>query len=137
MRFFGNNNKEITVSMDGRLTINGKDVVINCSNASKSWWDTDDFYLNWSNDTMTGYNIDKKGRRGNAVFRFVEDTSPISNQRDSISVISVVPVRSEAQSQQVRISVIFLGEFSRRRKRLGLGLVGLGVSLKLFPQGKR
>ena len=71
MSFFNNKNKQITVSMDGLLTIQGKDVVINCSNASESWWDTDDFYLEWHNDTMTGYNIDKKGRRGNAVFRFV------------------------------------------------------------------
>jgi hypothetical protein len=69
---FTNKNKEITVSMDGILTIRGKDVVINCSNASESWWDTDDFHLEWHNDTMSGYNIDKKGRRGVAVFRFIE-----------------------------------------------------------------
>jgi hypothetical protein len=73
--FFNNKNKEITVSMDGRLTIQGKDVVINCSNASKSWWDTDDFHLEWQHDTMTGYNIDKKGRRGTAVFRFLGSSS--------------------------------------------------------------
>lgn len=64
-------NKKITVSMDGLLTIQGKNVVIRCSNPSVSWWDTDDFYMEWDNDTMTGYNIDKKGRRGTAVFRFV------------------------------------------------------------------
>jgi hypothetical protein len=69
---FSNKNKEVTVSMDGLLTIRGKDVVISCSNASESWWDTDDFHLEWHNDTMSGYNIDKKGRRGVAVFRFVE-----------------------------------------------------------------
>jgi len=65
-------NKVMTVSMDGLLTIQVNDVVINCSNASESWWDTDDFYLKWHNDTMTGYNEDKRGRRGHAVFRFVE-----------------------------------------------------------------
>ena len=75
---FTNKNREITVSMDGLLTIRGKEVVINCSNASESWWDTDDFYLEWHNDTMTGYNIDKKGRRGNAVFRFVEGAAGAS-----------------------------------------------------------
>lgn len=74
--FLSNKNKEITVSMDGLLTIRGKDVVINCSNASESWWNTDDFYLEWQNDTMTGYNIDKKGRRGKAVFQFVENLTP-------------------------------------------------------------
>jgi hypothetical protein len=68
---FFNKNKQINVSMDGLMTIHGEDVVINCTNASKSWWDTDDFYLKWHNGTMTGYNIDKKGRRGNAVFRFL------------------------------------------------------------------
>jgi hypothetical protein len=73
--FLTNKNKQITVSMDGRLNINGAKVIINCSNASESWWDTDDFYLEWHNDTMTGYNIDKKGRRGHAVFQFV-DVSP-------------------------------------------------------------
>ena len=72
---FTNKNREITVSMDGLLTIQGKNVVIRCSNPSASWWDTDDFYLEWNNDTMTGYNIDIKGRRGVAVFRFVEDFS--------------------------------------------------------------
>jgi hypothetical protein len=72
---FTNKNKEVTVSMDGLLTINGNKVVINCSNASESWWDTDDFYLEYNNDIMTGYNIDTKGRRGTAVFRFVEASS--------------------------------------------------------------
>jgi hypothetical protein len=75
---FTNKNKEITVAMDGLLTIRGKDVVINCSNASESWWDTDDFHLEWHNDTMTGYNLDKKGRRGVAVFRFVEGAAGAS-----------------------------------------------------------
>jgi serine/threonine protein kinase len=69
--FSSDQGKEITVSMDGLLTIQGKDVVIMCSNASKSWWDTDNFYLEWRDDAMTGYNIDKKGRRGSAVFRSV------------------------------------------------------------------
>ena len=69
--FINPKNKQITVSMDGLLTVNGKNVVINCSNASESWWDTDDFYLEWNHDTMTGYNLDKRGRRGHAVFRFV------------------------------------------------------------------
>jgi hypothetical protein len=68
-------NKKITVSMDGLLTIQGKKVVINCSNPSESWWDTDDFYLEWNEDTMTGFNIDKKGRRGTARFNFVGDAS--------------------------------------------------------------
>jgi len=68
---FVNKNKKITVSMDGLLTINGKNVVIKCSNASESWWDTDDFYMEWHDDTLIGYNIDKKGRRGKAVFRLV------------------------------------------------------------------
>lgn len=79
--FLSNKDKEITVSMDGLLTIRGKDVVINCSNASESWWDTDDFYLEWNNDTMTGYNIDKKGRRGNAVFRFVGGSDGASREQ--------------------------------------------------------
>jgi len=78
---FTNKNKEITVSMDGLLTIRGKDVVINCSNASESWWDTDDFYLEWNNDIMTGYNIDKKGRRGNAVFRFIGESAGTSRKQ--------------------------------------------------------
>lgn len=57
--------------MDGLLTIQGKQVIIRCNNPSVSWWDTDDFYMEWNGDTMSGYNIDKKGRRGTAVFRFV------------------------------------------------------------------
>ena len=75
-------NKKITVFFDGLLTINGENVVIRCSDASVSWWNTDDFYLEWHNDTMTGYNVDKKGRRGKAVFKFVEyssSTSPLQN----------------------------------------------------------
>jgi hypothetical protein len=71
VNFVNEKGRQISVSMDGLLTIQGSNVVINCSNANKSWWDTDDFYLQWNNDTMTGYNIDKKGRRGNAMFRFV------------------------------------------------------------------
>jgi serine/threonine protein kinase/tetratricopeptide (TPR) repeat protein len=70
--FANEKNVRRTVSMDGRLTVNGKNVVINCSNASESWWDTDDFYLEWNHDIMTGYNLDKRGRRGQAVFRFGE-----------------------------------------------------------------
>ena len=58
--------------MDGLVTVNGREVVINCRNPNVSWWDTDDFYLKWENGTMTGYNVDKKGRRGKAVFTLVE-----------------------------------------------------------------
>jgi hypothetical protein len=61
-----------TVFMDGLLTIRGQGVVINCRNPSVSWWDTDDFYLQWEHNTMTGYNVDQKGRRGRAVFTLVE-----------------------------------------------------------------
>ena len=71
--FANNKNVKKTVSMDGILTIRGQDVVINCSNPSESWWDTDDFYLQRQNGTMTGYNLDKKGRRGKAVFVFVDE----------------------------------------------------------------
>jgi hypothetical protein len=39
-----------------------------------SWWDTDDFYLELDRNTMTGYNVDIKGRRGQAVFILVEGT---------------------------------------------------------------
>jgi hypothetical protein len=61
-----------TVSMDGLITVRGTEVVINCRNPSVSWWDTDDFYLEWQNHTMIGYNVDTKGRRGRAVFTLVE-----------------------------------------------------------------
>jgi serine/threonine protein kinase len=88
--YFSDKNKEITVSMDGLLTIRGKEVVINCSNASKSWWDTDDFYLDWHDDTMSGYNIDKKGRRGNAVFRFKGDSSPTPPELSSDAFTPIV-----------------------------------------------
>lgn len=57
-----------TVSMDGLLTVHGDAVVINCRNPSVSWWDTDDFYLKRHHHTMSGYNVDTKGRRGRAVF---------------------------------------------------------------------
>ena len=59
--------------MDGVITIRGKDVLINCSNPSESWWDTDDFYLERNSGTMTGYNLDKRGRRGKAVFVFADE----------------------------------------------------------------
>jgi RNA polymerase subunit RPABC4/transcription elongation factor Spt4 len=65
-------NNRKTVSMDGLVTIRGQEVIINCRNPSVSWWDTDDFYLEWQQNTMTGFNIDKKGRRGQAVFTLVE-----------------------------------------------------------------
>ena len=58
--------------MDGLVTVKGRDVVIKCRNPNVSWWDTDDFYLVWENNTLKGYNVDKKGRRGNAVFTLVE-----------------------------------------------------------------
>ena len=58
--------------MDGLVTIRGREVIINCRNPSVSWWDTDDFYLKWDHNTMTGYNVDKKDRRGRAVFTLVE-----------------------------------------------------------------
>jgi len=74
--YLNEKNIKRTVSMDGLLTIQGKNVVIRCSNPSVSWWDTDDFYLEWNNDTMTGHNVDTKGRRGSAMFRFVEASSP-------------------------------------------------------------
>jgi hypothetical protein len=91
--FLSNKNKEITVSMDGLLTIRGKDVVINCSNASESWWDTDDFYLEWNNDTMTGFNIDKKGRRGTAVFRFIEGAAgkPLWRESEAHPAFRIIP----------------------------------------------
>lgn len=76
VNFANEKNVKATVSMDGVLTVQGKNVVISCSNPSASWWDTDDFYLEWHNDTMTGYNIDKKGRRGYAVFRFRGQADP-------------------------------------------------------------
>jgi hypothetical protein len=58
--------------MAGLVTIHGKEVVINCRNPSVSWWDTDDFYLELDHNTMTGYNADIKGRRGEAVFTLVD-----------------------------------------------------------------
>jgi hypothetical protein len=61
-----------TVSMDGLVTIHGKKVVINCRNPSVSWWDTDNFYLEWQHHRMIGHNVDTKGRRGKAVFTLVE-----------------------------------------------------------------
>jgi transposase len=82
--FLNNKNKEITVSMDGLLTIQGQNVIIRCSNPSASWWDTDDFYLEWNNDTMTGYNIDKKGRRGTAVFRLVEIATEATSEQQLV-----------------------------------------------------
>jgi serine/threonine protein kinase len=69
-------NRPVQVAMDGLLNIAGTNVVINCSNASESWWDTDSFYLNWQNDTMAGYNVDQKGRRGNAIFKFAAGGMP-------------------------------------------------------------
>jgi len=75
IKYLNLKNVQITVSMDGILTIQGKNVVIRCSNPSVSWWDTDDFYLELNNDTMTGYNLDKKGRRGTAKFTFAYDSA--------------------------------------------------------------
>jgi hypothetical protein len=62
-----------TVWMDALVTVKGQEVVINCRNPSVSWWDPDDFYLKWENHTLTGSSVDKKGRRGNAVFTLVEE----------------------------------------------------------------
>jgi serine/threonine protein kinase len=71
--FINPKNVKVFVSMDCVLTVRGQEVMIACSNPSESWWDTDDFYLEWHNGTMTGYNLDKKGRRGKAVFTLVDE----------------------------------------------------------------
>jgi hypothetical protein len=72
VKFRNSKNVRKTVSMEGLVTIRGKEVIINCRNPSVPWWDTDDFYLKWDQNTMTGYNVDIKGRRGQAVFTLVE-----------------------------------------------------------------
>lgn len=72
VRYRTNRNIKKTVSMDGLMTVRGQEVIINCRNPSVSWWDTDDFYLKWQDNTLIGYNVDAKGRRGRAVFTLLE-----------------------------------------------------------------
>jgi hypothetical protein len=75
VRFLNEKNIQRTVSFDGLMTIQGNDVVISCSNPTKSWWVTDDFYLIKRNDIMEGYSVDKTGRRGYARLRLAEGSS--------------------------------------------------------------
>lgn len=76
IRYVNERNIQRTVSFDGLLIIKGSDVIIHCSNPSKSWWITDDFYLKRRNDVMEGYSVDKAGRRGYARLRLVEGSLP-------------------------------------------------------------
>jgi hypothetical protein len=82
--------KRKTVWMEGLVTVTGREVVINCRNPSVSWWDTDDFYLVWENNTLKGSSVDKKGRRGRAVFTLVEEADhsrgPVRHLMSSYSI---------------------------------------------------
>ena len=68
VNFLNEKNIQRTVSFDGLLIIQGNDVIIHCSNASESWWVTDDFILKRQNNVMEGYSVDKVGRKGYARF---------------------------------------------------------------------
>ena len=61
VRFTTKRKTRKTVWMGSLVTVKGRDVVIKCRNPNVSWWDTDDFYLVWENNTLKGYNVDKKG----------------------------------------------------------------------------
>ena len=65
-------------SQDALIIIDGNKVVIRCSNPTVQGWDTDDFYFEMKDDTMIGYSLDKRGRRGSAVFSLLEEQKELT-----------------------------------------------------------
>jgi serine/threonine protein kinase len=136
--FSNSRNVRATVSMDGLVTVRGQEVVINCSNASESWWDTDDFYLQRQNGTLTGYNLDKKGRRGRAVFTLVDEARFAAFLRQEFQpekLPEMQPAR-EAGTDQMQIQQVIREYYDRVARRNVDGAIGMYATPRI-PAIKR
>ncbi len=59
--------KGAKVTQDAILHVNGKSITINCSNASRSPYYSDNFYVNLDGKVMTGHSVDSAGQMGPAI----------------------------------------------------------------------
>jgi hypothetical protein len=58
------NSRGEKVTQDAILHLNGTSVTINCSNASKSPYYSDNFYVTLNGKVMTGHSVDSAGQMG-------------------------------------------------------------------------
>jgi hypothetical protein len=61
------NSKGEKVTQDAILHVNGKSITINCSNASKSPYYSDNFYVTLDGKVMMGHSVDSAGQMGSSI----------------------------------------------------------------------
>ncbi|MGO8943663.1 MAG: hypothetical protein ACLQJ7_08310 [Syntrophobacteraceae bacterium] len=61
------NSKGEMVTQDATLHVDGTSITINCSNASKSPYYSDNFYVNLNGKVMTGHSVDSAGQMGSLI----------------------------------------------------------------------
>ena len=61
------NSKGEIVKQDATLHVDGTSITINCSNASKSPYYSDNFYVNLNGKVMTGHSVDSAGQMGSLI----------------------------------------------------------------------
>ncbi len=61
------NSKGERVTQDAILHVNGKSITINCSNASKSPYYSDNFYVTLDGKVMMGHSVDSAGQMGSSI----------------------------------------------------------------------
>jgi hypothetical protein len=141
---FVNRGEVQIVSMDALVESQGERVIIRCSNPSESWWDTDDFFLTRQNGTMSGYNLDKKGRRGQARFTFVSEERFAAFFQDEFASLerrpppppkpSASPLTGSADRQQIQ--QLIQEYYNRVAQKNVDGALSLYASYRI-PQIKR
>ncbi len=61
------NSRGEKVTQDAILHVNGTSITINCSNASKSPYYSDNFYVTLNGKVMTGHSVDSAGQMGSVI----------------------------------------------------------------------
>ncbi len=61
------NSKGATVTQDATLHVKGASITINCTNASKSPYYNDNFYVTLNGKVMTGHSVDSAGQMGSLI----------------------------------------------------------------------
>jgi serine/threonine protein kinase len=138
VRYFNNKNTKVFISMDAVVESQGNEIVIRCSNPSEAWWDTDDFYLQRQNGTMIGANVDKKGRRGRAVFMLVDEVGfrNFLLQEFKRDEPKVVQPPSNAGTDQMQIQQVIREYYERVAQKNVDGAMSLYATPRI-PQIKR
>jgi len=137
LKFFTKSGPRI-VSMDALVVDQGKEILIRCSNADDPSWDTDDFFLERHNGIMTGYNIDKKGRRGQAKFTLVDESRFAAFFREEFQLqeTGLPPASQTEGSDRRRIQQLIQEYYNSVAQKNVDGALSLYASYRI-PQIKR